>query len=170
MHINERTMNRKLAKTLYFSFHKKEPSINRAEINPSYPQNSQDSRLCRPQVPSSRLRARIPRRCRRASSLHHWIRVTCQYLLLLVSNALGKCTFSIRKHVFKLRTICFFLSQKGIFLLMLKPSFLPYELCYWLQCGLSFRQLSRSGCFPVLFIVRWCFFNNLPLIASEVNW
>ena len=32
MLIHERTMNRKLAKPFYFSFHKKEPSFNRAEI------------------------------------------------------------------------------------------------------------------------------------------
>lgn len=32
MLIHERTLSRKLAQPLYFSFHKKEPSINRAEI------------------------------------------------------------------------------------------------------------------------------------------
>ena len=32
MLIHERAMSSKLAQPLYFSFHKKEPSINRAEI------------------------------------------------------------------------------------------------------------------------------------------
>ena len=32
MFIHERAMSSKLAQALYFSFHKKEPSINRAEI------------------------------------------------------------------------------------------------------------------------------------------
>ena len=32
MLIHERTMSHKLVQPLYFSFHKKEPSLNRAEI------------------------------------------------------------------------------------------------------------------------------------------